>query len=197
MVVAAIAASLAVLAFPSFLALRSMGSSAFEPETFDFALVAGSVFALALGLQVAWGGAGYVVFVASLAGAALVFGLLAIFSMGIALLPVGIVALVLLYRRLRRERPSSALTRASLGGAAMGFAVPLLFIAAIVPATVECRSNGGATSSRRWHPASFHTSSGSVDPRAGVQTGTIDEGDSIVTYRCEGARLVQFERSAR
>jgi hypothetical protein len=198
--IASIAAALATASFPAFLALRSMGTKIFEPQPFDFALLFAAAFGIVLGLQVvAWRGSRYIVVTATLASGFLLFGFLAAFSIGLAFLPAGVVLLLLLYRGLRRMPPTGARARSALGGAAIGFALPLLYIALIVPATVECMRNGGSTSSGRWRGGSqmFSTSGGmGVDPN-GVVTGRIEYTDSVVTFRCEGGRVVEFRRAPR
>ena len=197
---ATVAAAVVVAAFPLFLELRSMGTKKFEPQPFDFVLLAASVFAMALGAQIVpLRTARYLTLVASLASGSLLFGFLAIFSIGLAFLPAGIVLLLLLYRALRRSPLSASAARAALGGASIGFALPMLYIALIVPATVECFPNGGGTSGGRWHSASqVFSTSGSVSvDRDSVVTGRMESTDSVVTYRCEGGRLVEFQRVPR
>lgn len=197
MAIAAVAGAIGPALFPAFLALRSMGTMVFEPEPFDYALVAASTFAVALGVQlVSWRTARSIAALAMLASGSMLFGTLTPLSLGIAVLPAGLVFLLLLYRALRRRPRSGTTTRAALGGASVGFAVPLLFIALVIPATVECRLSGGATSSRRWHP-SQHVTMGTTSASGGVTTGSIDDGDSSVTYRCENGRVVAFERTAK
>ena len=197
-VVAFIAAVLAVLAFPAFLALRSMGTKVFEPQPMDFALLAVSVFGIALGLQlVPWRTSRYIALLATLGSAALLFGVLAVFSIGLAFLPAGIASLLLLYRALRRMPASSVRSRAALGGAAVGLGVPLLYIALVVPATVECFPNGAGTSSGRWRGGNTISSTGSVSADAHTSTGRSESSDSIVTFRCQDGRLVEFQRTPR
>lgn len=198
--VAAIAATLALLAFPAYLDLRAMGSKVFEPQTFDFVLLAASTFAIVLGVQlVPWAGQRYVGALALVASGFLLFGFLAAFSIGLPFLAAGLVLLLLLYRALARVPRSRLATRAALGGAATGFGLPLLYIALIAPATVECFANGGGASGGRWRGNSQEIrASGSVGAGAnGVVTGRIEYTDSVVTYRCEGGRLVEFQRVPR
>ena len=172
--VAAIAAVLAVLALPAFLELRSGGTKMFGPQPMDFAL---------LGL---------------FSASALLFGDLAIFSIGLAVFPAGIVLLLFLYRALRRTPASWSRSRAALGGAAIGFGAPLLLIAVLVPATVECFPHGTGTSSGRWRgSAQFSTSTGSVSADAHTSTGRTESSDSVVTFRCQDGRLVEFQRTPR
>jgi hypothetical protein len=198
--IASIAAALATALFPAFLALRSMGTKVFEPHPLDFALLFAAAFGIALGLQVvAWRDSRYVVVTATLASGLLLFGFLAAFSIGLVFLPAGVAFLLLLLRGLRRMPATAARARSAFGGAAIGFALPLLYIALVVPATVECMLNGGATSSGRWRGGSqmLNTSGGmGVDPN-GVVTGRIEYTDSVVTFRCEGGRVVEFQRAPR
>lgn len=171
--VAAVAATLALLALPTYLDLRAMGSKVFEAETFDFALLASGF---------------------------LLFGFLAAFSIGLPFLAAGLVLLLILYRALARAPRSRLATRAALGGAAAGFGLPLLYIALIVPPTVECFANGGGASSGRWRSPSSRLLSSSGEVRVtpdGVVTGRLEYTDSVVSYRCEGGRLVTFERVSR
>jgi hypothetical protein len=190
--------ALAILAFPAFLVLRSTGSRLFEPQPFDFALLGASAFAITLGAQVApWRSRRFITGLAIVTTGFLMFGFLAAFSIGLPFLPAGIVLLLVLYRRLRLDQVGAGRTAAALGGAAIGFALPILYVALSVPATVECRANGGGTSAPRWGATSGAvTSVGRVDT-SGNSSGEIVYGDQVVTYRCEGARLVEFQRVSR
>lgn len=194
------AAVVAVLLFPTYLAVRAAGTKMFEPERFDFALLAGAVFGIALGAQIVpWRRASYVALVAMLASGFLLFGILAGFSIGIAFLPSGFVLLLLLFRALRRRVMSTA-APAALGGALVGYAAVLLYIAQGVPATAECFPNGAGSSSGRWRGAGqqqFSSGASSIGGQSGVFTGRSEYADSIVTFRCEGGRLVEFQRTAR
>ncbi len=197
--VATIAAVLAVLAFPAFLELRSGGTKMFEPQPMDFALLGVSAFAMTLGAQlVAWRSLWKIGLLSLLSGAALLFGCLAIFSIGLAVFPVGVVLLVVLYRALRRMPASRRRDRAAIGAAVIGFGCPLLFIALILPATVECFPNGAGTSSGRWRGNSqFVTSTGSVSADSRTSSGRSESADSIVMFRCQDGRLVEFQRTTR
>ena len=199
---AAFAASVgAVLLFPVYLSIRAAGTKVFEPERFDYALLAAATFALALGAQVVpWRRAPYVALLAILASGFLLFGVLAAFSIGIAFLPAGIVLLLLLYRAIARRELAPA-RPAALGGALLGYAAVLLFLAQGVPATVECFPNGAGTSSRRWPGVAQQMQSGGSigggGTGTGVFTGRGEFADSVVTFRCEGGRLVEFRRTPR
>ena len=190
----------ALLAFPSFLALRAAGTAVFEPERFDFILLAAAAFGIAVGLQVVpWRSGRRFALLALFASAALLFGFLALFSIGLAVLPVGIVLLVVLFRALRRA-PAYMTRPAALGGAAIGYSAVLLYLALIVPATAECFPNGAGTSSGRWRGSGqqqYTSGSGGIGGQSGVFTGHAEYSDSVVTFRCEGGRMVDFQRTAR
>ena len=194
----AIAAIAATALFPVFLSLRADGNQIIEAQPMDYALLVAASLLIASGAQLAsWRSAPYVVFLAILASAGLLFGILGAFGIGLAVLPVAIVATVLLYRALRR-RPLSVGRPAAIGGALAGYGAILLYIALIVPATFECRLNGGSTSSGRWLGAGVQqiTGSTSVTPDGAV-TGRIETATSIATYRCEQGRIVEFRRESR
>ena len=172
--VAAAAAFVAVLLFPAFLALRADGNQIIEPQAMDYALLFVATLFIASGVQlVPWKASRYVAFLATLGGA------------------------VLLYRALRLG-PLTTGRPAAIGGALAGYGAILLFIAVIVPPTVECSLNGGgSTSSQRWdRSGGGYASSGTVTV-GGVQTGRIEWSNSIATYRCEQGRIVEFHREAR
>jgi hypothetical protein len=197
--VAIAAAALATLLFPVYLSLRG-DNKVFEPRPFDFALVAVATFIIALGSQpVPWRAATKVAVLALLAAAGLLFGALAIFSIGLVVLPLALVLLVVLGRSIPRLPPAVAL-RAALGGAVIGYGLVLLFVALIIPATVECFPNGsGSTSSQRWDRSGggFTTTSSGTSATDGVQTGRIESPSSVATYRCEQGRIVEFRREPR
>ncbi len=191
----------AVLLFPAYLSLRAAGTMMFEPERFDYALLAGAAFAIALGAQlVPWRRAPYIALLAILASGFLLFGVLGAFSIGLAVLPSGFVLLLLLFRAIQHREPSAA-APAALGGALIGYAAVLLYIAQGVPATAECFPNGAGTSSRRWPGGAQQMQSGGSigggGTGTGVFTGRSEYADSIVTFRCEGGRLVEFQRTPR
>jgi hypothetical protein len=194
------AAALAALLFPLSLSLRAGDNKVFEPQPFDFALVAIATFAIAVGAQlVPWRAATNVAVLGLLVGAGLLFGALAIFSIGLLVLPVAILLLVVLWRAIGRA-PRSIAPRAALGGAVVGYGLILLFIALIVPATVECFPNGGgSTSSNRWDRSggNLTVSSSGSSTVGGVQTGRIEWSSSVATYRCEQGRIVEFHREPR
>jgi len=198
--IAIAAAVVAILAFPAFLSLRAAGSAVFEPERMDFVLLAAAAFGIAIGVQVVpWRGGRRIALLAVFASAALLFGFMAMFSIGLAVLPLGIVLLVVLFRALRRA-PGYLTRPAALGGAAIGYAAVLLYLALIVPATAECFPNGAGTSSGRWRGSGQQQYTGGasgIGGQPGVFTGYAQYSDSVVTFRCEGGRMVEFQRTAR
>ncbi|TMC41374.1 MAG: hypothetical protein E6J23_14035 [Chloroflexi bacterium] len=197
--VAAAAAFVAVLLFPAFLALRADGNQIIEPQAMDYALLAVATSLIAGGAQlVPWKAEPYIAFLGVLGAAALLFGILGAFGIGLAFLPLAIVAVVLLFRALRR-RPLSTGRPAAIGGALAGYGAILLYIALIVPATVECFANGGgSTSSQRWdRSGGGYAMSGGGSTAGGIQTGRIESATSIATYRCEQGRVVEFRRVSR
>jgi len=193
-------AVVAILAFPAFLALRAAGTAVFEPERFDFVLLGAAAFGIAIGVQVVpWRSGRRIALLALFASAALLFGFLALFSIGLAVMPVGMLLLVVLFRALRRG-PGYVTRAAALGGASIGYSVVLLFIALIVPATAECFANGAGTSSGRWRGSGqqqYSGGGGGISGQPGVVTGYAEYSDSVVTFRCEGGRMVEFQRTAR
>ena len=196
--IAALAALGALLLFPVFIALRADGNQIIEPQAMDYALLFVATLLIASGAQlVPWKAAPYVAFLATLGAATLLFGILDAFGIGLAFVPVAIVVFVLLYRALRRT-PLSIGRPAAIGGALAGYGAILLYIALIVPATVECRSNGGGTSSGRWVGTDVQRVTGTVSASPdGVVTGSIESSSSIATYRCEQGRIVEFRRASR
>jgi len=196
--IAALAALGALLLFPVFIALRADGNQIIEPQAMDYALLLVATLLIASGAQlVPWKAAPYVAFLATLGAATLLFGILDAFGIGLAFVPVAIVVFVLLYRALRRT-PLSIGRPAAIGGALAGYGAILLYIALIVPATVECRSNGGGTSSGRWVGTDVQRVTGTVSASPdGVVTGSIESSSSIATYRCEQGRIVEFRRASR
>jgi hypothetical protein len=199
-IAAILAAAFAIVLFPLYLSLLAGSNKVFEPQSFDFALVAVAAFAIAIGAQIVpWRGATNVAVLGLLAGAGLLFGALAIFSIGLLVLPVAIVLLVVLARAIRRA-PLSVARRAALGGAVTGYGLVLVLIGLLVPPTVECLANGGGTTSgQRWNQSGggYTVTSSGTSTIDGVQTGRIESPDSIATYRCEQGRIVEFHREAR
>jgi hypothetical protein len=200
-VIAIATAVVAILAFPAFLALRAAGSAVFEPEPFDFVLLGAAAFGIAIGVQVVpWRSGRRIALLALFASAALLFAILAMFSIGLAVLPLAIVLVVVLFRALRRAPANATRAAAALGGAAIGYSAVLLCLALIVPATAECFPNGGGTSSGRWGGSRQQQYSGGgsgVGGQPGAFTGHAEYGDSVVTFRCEGGRMVEFQRAPR
>jgi uncharacterized membrane protein YgcG len=199
-IAAIVAAASATLLYPIYLSVLAGNNKVFEPHPFDFALVALATFVIAVGAQVVpWRAATSVAVLGTLVGAGLLFGVLAIFSIGLLVLPVTLVLMVVLARAI--PKLSLPVARpAALGGAVVGYGLVLLFIALIIPPTVQCfASGGGSTSSQRWDRSSgsFTTTSSGSSTIDGVQSGRIESPTSIATYRCEQGRVVEFRRESR
>lgn len=198
--IAALAAGAAVPLFWAYLAIRSGGSKVFEPVAFDYALLAMAAFGIALGAQLApWRTYRYATLLAMFGSGFLLFAIVGAFGIGLAFVPAAVVLMVLLFRALRRTPPTVG-RAAALGGAAIGYGVVLLYIALVVPATAECFPNGAGTSSGRWRTSAQMISSsggGGIGGKDGVFTGRSEYADSVVTFRCEGGRMVEFQRIAR
>jgi hypothetical protein len=199
-IAAILAAASATILFPIYLSLRAGDNKVFEAQPFDFVLVAIATFGIAVGAQIVpWRNTTNIAVLGTLVGAGLLFGAFAIFSVGLLVLPVAIVLLVILARAIGRPQLSGA-RRAALGGAVVGYGLVFLFIALIIPPTVECFANGGgSTSSQRWGQSGggFTVTSSGTSTIDGVQTGTIESSNSIATYRCEQGRIVEFRREPR
>lgn len=198
-IAAIIAAASATIVYPIYLSLRADGNKVFEPQPFDFALVAIATFALAVGVQlVPWRAATKVGALGVLVGGGLLFGSLSIFSVGLFIIPVALVLLVVLARMADRA-PLPVAPRAAVGGAVIGYGLVVLFIALIISPTFECTADGrGTFSSQRWERNEGTVTmsrSGSVE--SGSSTGTIETSRSIATFRCEQSRVVEFRRVAK
>lgn len=197
-VVAIVASAVAVVAFPAYLATRAGDSKIVEPQQFDFVLVALGAAALAVGVQlIPWRRNRYAAVLALLTGAGLLFGVMGAFSIGAPFFVAAVVILLVLYRVLRRSTDPSS-RPAAVGGALVGYALVLLYIGSAVPPVVECFPNGGSTSSGRWFGGRAVTMGGGMRMGPdGSMTGTIEAPTWTATFRCEGGRIVEFERVPR
>jgi len=196
--VAVVGTAAALALFPAFLAFRADLNSIIVAEPFDYVLLAFAAALVLAGAQVAaWRTAPYAATLATVGSAALLFAVLALFSIGLAVLPLGVVLVVLLYRALRR-RPSTAARRAAIGGSLVGYGAVLLYIALIVPPLVECLPNGGGTSSGRWGGARPQVVTGRISAGpGGSMSGTIQSTTYRGYFRCEGGKIVEYQIEAR
>ena len=177
----------------AFMALRAGDSSHFDvtPLPTAFALVAGLAIttgiAVVLRLRERSLGARF-----ALAIGTLVFAVLAIFGIGLAVLPIALVLLGFAVRQLLRRRSGRAL-RAAIAGACIGVGAVAYLLVLNQPAVAECRVNGGATSSGGlFGPPSLST--GSYSTPSGESGGYIDEGDRIAYFSCRDGKLTDFHR---
>jgi len=114
---------------------------------------------------------------------------LSLFSIGIVLLPLAIVTLVLLVRRVQGRK---GLAAPLLAGPAVSVGLAVLSVIWVQPPLVECHQNGVGANSRPWWGSS--SGSGEQSPSGGVATGSIETPSGRYVYRCEGQRLTEFRR---
>ena len=192
------AAAASVLLFPAYLSLRAADSKIIEPQQFDFVLIAVGAFCMAVGIQlVPWRRTTSSVALGLLTGAGLLFGIMGMFSIGLPFLVASLVIVVVLYRTLRRSHARTQ-AGAAIGGALIGYSLVLLFIGQGVPPVVECLPNGGSSSTGRWLGGQAVTLAGGMHMGAdGSMAGTIEAPAWTASFRCEGGRIVTFDRVAR
>ena len=131
----------------------------------------------------------------SMAIGLLVFALLAIFSIGLVILPIALLLLGFGVRQLARRRSGQAV-RAALAGAVIGVGAVAYLLVLIQPAAAECRADGGvATSSGGLFGSTALSQGGSSMPN-GDSSGYIDEGDRIAYFTCRDGKLTAFHRDA-
>ena len=151
------------------------------------AIAAGVAAAIGLG-ELAVGG-GF-----ALAAALLVIAILAIFSVGLLVLPIALIALAVAVRRLLRRRSRRA-ARGAVAGVIVGIAAVAYLLVLNQPAVAECRTNGSATSSGGLF-GSTAVSSGGFSVNGGDAGGYIDEGDRIAYFSCHDGKLTDFHRES-
>lgn len=177
-------------------ALRAGDSAHFDvtPLSIGFALAAGLAVAsgaVAL-LRLRQGSVGPRF---ALAVGALVFALLALFSIGVLILPIALLLLAFAVRDLRRRRSSPA-ARAAAAGAAIGVGAIAYLLVLLQPAVAECRPNGGSATSSGGLFGTISSSSGSYSTPSGESGGYIDEGDRITSFSCRDGRMTDFHRTS-
>ncbi|HSH59122.1 MAG TPA: hypothetical protein VK988_05665 [Acidimicrobiales bacterium] len=130
----------------------------------------------------------------AVASALFLFGILAIFSIGILLLAAGVGTLVVLFRRVTPGGRSVVLPAASGIAMAVGLLVGLV-ISSQGP-IVECLPGGAVGSSvgNWWGGGPSRTSDSSILSPDGVATGTIEVGSARYHYECRNGALVNFEK---
>ena len=180
--------------FLAFLGMRAGDSAQYDvtPASTGFALFASAVIAsgaLVL-LRLRQGSIGPLF---ALATGALVFTVLALFSIGLLVLPVGLLLLVIAVRRLRR-RGTPAAVRAAAAGAAIGIGGIAFLLAMLQLAVAVCRSDGGGATSSGGLFGRVSYSSGGYSTATGESGGYIDEGDRIAYFTCAGGKMTDFHR---
>lgn len=134
-----------------------------------------------------------VALLSAMASTLVILTALALFSVGILVLPLAVVTLVLLARRVPGRR---GLAVPLLAGPAVALGVALLLVIWVQPSLVECQKNGVSQSSRPWWGSGDGRESGSgqLSP-SGVATGSIETPSGRYVYRCEGGTLIEFRRA--
>jgi len=122
-----------------------------------------------------------------------VFGVLALFSIGILILPVALVLLGFGIRQLVRHRSGQAI-RAAVAGAVIGIGAVAYLLVLIQPASAECRAKGGVATSSGGQFGSIARSQGGFSTADGGSSGYIDEGDTIAYFTCQDGKLTDFHR---
>lgn len=125
----------------------------------------------------------------------LVFGVLALFSIGLLILPVALVLLGFGIRQLVR-RGSGAAARAAMAGAVVGVGAVAYLLVLIQPAAAECRANGGGSTSSGGLFGPMALSQGGYSMPSGESGGYIDEGDRIAYFSCRDGKLTNFHRES-
>ena len=128
-----------------------------------------------------------------IAAGGLVFGVLALFSIGLLILPVALLLLGFGIRQLVR-RGSGAAARAAMAGAVAGVGAVAYLLVLIQPAAAECRANGGGATSSGGLFGPIALSQGGFSMPNGESGGYIDEGDSIAYFSCRDGKLTDFHR---
>jgi hypothetical protein len=129
----------------------------------------------------------------SIAIGLLVFAMLAIFSVGLVILPVALVLFGFAIRQLVLRRSGQAV-RAALAGGAVGVGAVAYLLVMIQPAAAECRVNGGGATSSGGLFGPTALSQGGFSMADGSSGGYIDEGDRIAYFSCRDGRLTDFHR---
>jgi hypothetical protein len=179
----------------AFMTLRAGDSMHFDvsPLSIAFAFVAGLAISAGVWVMLRLGeariGARF-----ALGAGLLVFAVLAMFSIGLLVLPVALIVLGFAVRELR-SRHSGRAVRASVAGAAAGIAAIAYLLVLSQPAAAECRVNGGGTSSGGLF-GTIAVSSGGYSTNDGDSGGYIDEGDHITYFSCREGKLIDFHRES-
>lgn len=125
----------------------------------------------------------------------LVFAVLAMFSIGLVILPIALLLLGFGIRELARRRSGQAV-RAALAGAVVGIGAVAYLLVLIQPAAAECRANGGGSTSSGGLFGPIARSSGGYSMPNGESGGYIDEGERIAYFSCRDGKLTNFHRES-
>ncbi len=181
-------AALICALYLAFVALRAGDSAHYDVTPLSIGFVLASGVAIASGavvlLRLRQGSIGPLF---ALATGALVFAFLALFSIGLLVLPVGLVLLVVALRQLR-QRGTPGAARAAVAGAALGIGLIAYVLVMFQPAVAECRSGGGGATSSGGLFGGVSYSSGGYNTATGESGGFIDEGDRIAYFTARAER---------
>jgi hypothetical protein len=122
----------------------------------------------------------------------IIVAVLALFSVGILVLPLAVLTLIVLGRRASgRHRLAIPL----LAGPAAAVGLTVVFGIWVQPPLIECHEHGVSTNSRPWWGSAGGSGSGELSPSGGsVATGSIETPSGRYVYRCEGRTLTEFQR---
>lgn len=181
-----------VAAWWATLAVRHWGQAVYDVP------LAAVVVALAGGALALTGAGGMVAvrrhdaaLLSGLVALCLVFGTLAIFSVGLLFLLAGAGMTVILARRLRGAGPWAVAS-----GVAMAIGLATTGLVALQPPMVTCLANGTRISSSIWSGGTG-TASGSTRNGPGYSTGTFTQGAKTYSFTCRDGRLVEFRSVAK
>jgi hypothetical protein len=122
----------------------------------------------------------------------MIVAVLALFSVGMLVLPVAVVTLVLLGRRASGR---GRLVVPLLAGPAVAVGLTVVFVIWVQPPLVECHEHGVTGNSRPWWESGGGIGSGEVSPSGvSVATGSIETPSGRYVYRCKGPTLTEFRR---
>lgn len=183
-VLAAVAAVASAAVYGIGTQLRGDGTAHYEPSTWLVVAAAIAGAAVVFGLRVAAAGPIATAVLAAITSFALGFGLIAIFSIG---LPAVLIGLVLSAYLIRRGRSDPAIRPAIQGGVAIGLALWVVVMAALQAPVVKCETGGAQIMSGGGPGGSVEVS---ADGR--TTTGMIRLDSASAQFRCQDGRLVEY-----
>ncbi len=182
---AAVAALTAAAAYNIGIQLWGGASARYEPTTWLVVAAAVAGACAIAGLRLASVGPVSIAALAALTTFAIGFGLIAIFSVGLPILIVGLILLAYLIRRLRGQ---PAIRPTIQGGVAIGLVLWVAAMVALEAPVVRCQAHGAEILS------GYGPGGGVVVSADGrTATGTIRLESKTVQFRCQDGRLVDYQ----